>query len=169
MRRETSHSESAALTPPCNRPPTAGVPLRLSAAAAGFSVDVFKSLQRRTRCSLPKFKGTRFMCTMCRLAERKELLLDFCSDLISIYPSFEGSKAIECLQKPTRWSLWRSTYGTVGCNSGPCTALEPLFCVRVFARSPSAVSALHQWLARLRKHNRRRPQSPLRPGCASSE
>ena len=58
-----------------------------------------------------------------RFSLAHELGLDFCSDLISIYPSFEGSKAIECLQKPTRWSLWRSTYDTVGCNSGPCTAL----------------------------------------------
>jgi hypothetical protein len=42
------------------------------------------------------------------------VLLDFCSDLISIYLSYEGSKTIESLQKPARWSLWRSTYVTVG-------------------------------------------------------
>src|SRR5947209_16110072 len=44
----------------------------------------------------------------------EKLLLDFCSDLISIYPSYEGSKTIEYLQKPARWSLWRSPYVTVG-------------------------------------------------------
>src|SRR5678815_4183906 len=52
-------------------------------------------------------------CTLCidRAKEEQQcdsevvkLSLDFCSDLISIYLSYEGSKTIESLQKPARWS-----------------------------------------------------------------
>src|SRR2546423_15592829 len=64
------------------------------------------------------------------------LLLDFCSDLISIYPSYEGSKTIEYLQPPApleslevdvcyRWLKFQTLCSTMPPFLRPCFRPQP--------------------------------------------